>query len=87
MSSATASVSAPEDPGSVTGAPELPTTVVSYPYAWLPVVLVFSVLATITVPIFALVWLVLFVAVALAAVLALGWGLVAAVRAVGRRLW
>jgi hypothetical protein len=61
-------------------------TVLSYPFASLPVVVVFGVLATIAVPLFAFDWLVVFLVVAFVAVLAFGWGLVAALRAVGRRL-
>jgi hypothetical protein len=62
-------------------------TVLSYPYAWLPAVLVFGVLATIAAPLFVFVALVVFLVVAFVAVLASGWGLVAALRVVGRRLW
>jgi hypothetical protein len=51
------------------------------------VVIVFGVLATINVPLFAFVWLVVFFVVAFVAVVALWWGLVAASRAVGGRLW
>ena len=61
-------------------------TALSYPYAWLPVIIVFGVSATIAVPLFAFVWLVVFSAVALVAIAALGWGLVAVLRAVGHRL-
>jgi hypothetical protein len=61
-------------------------TVLGYPYAWLPVFIVFGVSATIAVPLFAFVWLVVLLVAALVAVVAAGWGLVAAFRAVGRRL-
>ena len=61
-------------------------TVLSYAYAWLRVFIVFGVSATIAVPLFAFVWLVVFLAVALVAIAALGWGLVSALRAVGHRL-
>jgi hypothetical protein len=45
------------------------------------------VLATVGVPLFAFVWLVVFVVVAFVAVAALAWRLVATSGAVGRRLW
>jgi hypothetical protein len=60
--------------------------VLSYPYAWLPVFVVFGVSATIAIPLFAFVWLAVFFVMAFVAVVALGWGLVAALRALGRRL-
>ena len=62
-------------------------TVLSYPFALLPGIIVFGALATIAVPLFAFVWLVVFLVVSLVAVVTLGWGLVAALRVVGGRLW
>ena len=66
-------------------------TFVRYPYIWLPLVIVFGVLPTILVPFvalfFAFVWAVVLLVVAVVAVVAAGWGLVAALRAVGSRLW
>jgi hypothetical protein len=61
-------------------------TVLSYPYAWLPVFIVVGVSATIAVPLSAFVWLVVFVVAAVVGVVALLWGLAAALRALGRRL-
>lgn len=62
-------------------------TALSYPFASLPVVLVFGVPATIIVPLLAYAWLAaLFVVVACVAVVALGWGLVTASVAARRRL-
>jgi hypothetical protein len=62
-------------------------TLLSDPFVGLPRIIVFGVLATVAVPLLAFVWLAVFLLVALAAVVALGWGVVAALRAVGGRLW
>jgi hypothetical protein len=61
--------------------------VLSYPFAWLPAVIVLGVPAITLVPLFAFVGLVVFLVVAFVAVVASGWGLVATSRAVGRQLW
>jgi hypothetical protein len=66
-------------------------TFVRYPFLWLPLLIVFGVLPTILVPFmgffFAFVWAVVLVVVAFVAVVAAGWKLVAAFRAVARPLW
>ena len=62
-------------------------TVLSYPFACFSAVIVFGVLATAVVPLFAFAWLSVFLVAALVALVMLGWGLVAALAAVGRRLW
>ena len=61
-------------------------TLLSYPFPSLAVVSFVLVLATIAVPLFAFVWLVVFLVAALVVVVTLAWALVAASRAVGRRL-
>jgi hypothetical protein len=66
-------------------------TFARYPYIWLPLVIAFGVLPTILVPFaglfFAFVWAVVLLVAAMAAIVAAGWGLVAALRAVGLPLW
>jgi hypothetical protein len=61
-------------------------TALSYSFAWLPAAIVFGVLATTVVPLFAFVWLLVLLVAALVAVVTLGWGLAAALDALGRRL-
>jgi hypothetical protein len=61
-------------------------TALGYPFAWLPVVVVFGVPATIIVPLLAYVWLAVLFVVACVAVVALGRRLVAASVAARRRL-
>jgi hypothetical protein len=66
-------------------------TFVRYLYLWLPLVIVFGVMPTVLVPFvalfFAFVWAVVLLVVAVVAVVAAGWTLVGALRAIDRPLW
>jgi hypothetical protein len=59
-------------------------TLLRYPFAYLSVVLVVGVLATMALPLFALMWLVLFFALAFVGIVTAGWGIAAGLRAIGR---
>ena len=65
-------------------------TFVRYPYLWLPLLIVFGVVPTLLVPFvglfFAIIWAVVVVVVAVGAMVAAAWELVAGLRAAGRPL-
>ena len=61
--------------------------VLTNPFAWLAVSIIVGLLATLAVPLFALVWLVVVFVLAFVAVVGLASRVVAASDGAGRRLW